>query len=58
VLWSVTARAVRLGYNVLALDADCGFHYDIYAILKAPPYANHTWIWQDEGWPYVNSGIM
>ena len=117
-LWGTAARAVRLGYNVLALDADTSLHYDVYAWLKvrgwgwgwggwgarmraraqllvgglwlsggpavswmdlrsdactaytgrrkrcprpsaqAPPYANHTWIWQDEGWPRVNSGVM
>ena len=33
-LWGTAARAVRLGYNVLALDADTSLHYDVYAWLK------------------------
>lgn len=35
--WKFLARASRLGYNVMSVDADSIFFRDPYVFLKAPP---------------------
>jgi len=35
--WLTAGRAVRLGYNVLVMDADITVHYDLYTLFKTPP---------------------
>lgn len=57
-LWATVARAVRLGYNVLSVDIDIITHYDLYSFFKSEPYANMTLIWQNDGYPKVNSGAV
>ncbi|KAG2426250.1 hypothetical protein HXX76_013008 [Chlamydomonas incerta] len=51
------ARAVRLGYNVLAVDADTLPLGDWYGLVKSPPYSGvHMWS-QREGNFNVNGGF-
>lgn len=45
-LWFYTARIVRLGYNVLAIDVDTTTHQDVYQYFKKPPFATMNWIYQ------------
>jgi hypothetical protein len=51
-LWKIryrlTARAARIGYGVLSIDADVVIFDDPYRFFKAPPFSNFTVINQPE----------
>ncbi|KAG1659334.1 hypothetical protein FOA52_008388 [Chlamydomonas sp. UWO 241] len=47
--WSVAARAVRHGYNVLLLDTDVLQLGDVYGTLKAAPFKDVTMLAQARG---------
>ncbi|KAG2431447.1 hypothetical protein HXX76_009462 [Chlamydomonas incerta] len=55
--WYTAARAVALGYNVLAIDSDCLILDDFYFRVKAPsPLAKYNMFTQAEGKTLINSG--
>ncbi|MEW5299180.1 MAG: hypothetical protein WDW36_002220 [Sanguina aurantia] len=51
-------RALRLGYNVLLVDADIVMFHDPYKFLKAPPLAHHNLLMMRDGSGYVNCGVV
>ena len=53
----LAARAVRLGYNVLKIDADVFFLNDPYHFFKRPPYGDAHLITQGE-LGSINVGVM
>ncbi|KAG2444931.1 hypothetical protein HXX76_001667 [Chlamydomonas incerta] len=55
--WYTAARAVALGYNVLAVDSDCFILDDFYLRVKVPSaLANYNMFTQSEGKTLINSG--
>ena len=57
-LWFTAARALRLGYNVLAIDVDVTIHQDVYRIFKSPPFDTMNMIYQHEDLPRINVGVL
>ncbi|PSC68235.1 hypothetical protein C2E20_8162 [Micractinium conductrix] len=47
--WEASARIVRLGYNLLTLDADVMLHHDPYVFLKKGPLADFNLVMQHDG---------
>ncbi|KAL4419331.1 hypothetical protein ABPG77_006019 [Micractinium sp. CCAP 211/92] len=58
--WELAARALRMGYNVLSLDADTSLLDDPYHYLKHPLFARYNAIFHRDGVGYndVNCGVM
>ncbi|KAL4425434.1 hypothetical protein ABPG75_009450 [Micractinium tetrahymenae] len=58
--WEVTARALRMGYNVLSLDDDVSLLDDPYRYYKFPPLSRYNAHFHRDGNYYngVNCGIM
>lgn len=54
--FSVLARIVAVGVNVLLIDLDCIFLRDPYPALKAPPLSKAQFVFMREGW--LNSGLV
>jgi hypothetical protein len=46
--YRVTARAARLGYNVLCTDSDIVVFDDVYRYFKSPPFSEYQVINQAE----------
>ncbi|KAL4423657.1 hypothetical protein ABPG75_000958 [Micractinium tetrahymenae] len=58
--WEVIARALRMGYNVLSLDADASILDDPYRYLKHPFFAKYQALFHRDGVGYndINCGVM
>jgi hypothetical protein len=54
---TLAARAVALGYNVMAIDADTVAIGDFYLRIKSPPMDAFTMISQYEGGHGINGGF-
>ena len=57
--WYMSARLLDAGLNVLSLDLDGYMMADIYAVLRAPPMAQHDVVMTDVGFKRgVNCGFV
>ena len=57
--WYMSARLLDAGLNVLSLDLDGYMMADIYALLRAPPMAQHDVVMTDVGFRRgVNCGFV
>ncbi|KAI3428524.1 hypothetical protein D9Q98_007347 [Chlorella vulgaris] len=55
--WDFFARVVRMGYNVLSLDADAMITAEFYSFVKAEPFSKYNALFQDDGGG-VNCGVV
>ncbi|MEW5320246.1 MAG: hypothetical protein WDW38_011331 [Sanguina aurantia] len=53
-----TGRALRLGFNVLQVEADIIVFQDPYRFLKSPPLSDHNLLIMRDGNGFLNSGVI